>query len=159
MNHLQIPDPFLETNESAPSNGFALPYEDTATLRRIAWLLIGCAFGRLIISTFFGPMSAAPAMHFELTAPYLFFVVAVFLIRTRRMAQWAVGVAALLVTVTWITEYEAEHHFWPYLSFWIDHISLGQSVVTIFFLFEAVRQYLRFRRVQPLAATGSCLSP
>ena len=97
-------------------------------------------------------MTDFPAMHFQLTAPYIFFAVAIVFIRTQRMTRWASGVAALLVTVTWITEYEAEHHFWPYLSFWIDHISLGQSVVTIFFLFEAVRQYLKSRRVQPLLA-------
>jgi hypothetical protein len=150
MNHLQIPDPFCEFVEGTAST--ESPYEYTGKLRRIAWLLIACAFGRLIISTFFGPMSDSPGMHFELTAPYLFFVVAVFLVRTRRMARWAAGVAGMLVIVTWITEHEAEHHFWPYLSFWIDHISLGQSVVTIFFLFEAVRQYLKSRRVQPLHA-------
>jgi len=151
MNPLLIADPFRDPTESGSA---AFPsacneFECTGKFRRIAWLLILFAFGRLIISTFFGPMSDHPAMHFELTAPYVFFVVAVFLIRSDHMARWASGVAAFLSLITWVTEYEAEHHFWAYLRFWIDHISLGQSVVAIFFLFEAVRQYLKFRRVQP----------
>ena len=152
MNPLLLPDPFRELAElSDPRTAPVAPdVEYTGKLRRIAWLLIVLAFGRLIISTFFGPMSDHPTMHFELTAPYLFFVVAVFLIRTNSMARWASGVAALLAVVTWITEYEAEHHVWAYLQFWVDHISLGQSVVAVFFLFEAVRQYLKFRRFQPL---------
>jgi hypothetical protein len=158
MNGFLIPDPFessdLASRTSAPQT---IQGEYTGKMRRIAWLIVAFAFGRLIISTFFGPMSDYPAMHFQLTAPYIFFAVAIVLIRTERMARWACGVALLLAIVTWATEYEAEHHFWPYLNFWVTHISLGQSVISIFFLFESVRQYLRFRRV-PGAQFGGSLA-
>src|SRR5689334_2306719 len=104
MNPLLIADPFRDPTESgspaSPGGSACGEFECTGKFRRIAWLLILFAFGRLIISTFFGPMSDHPAMHFELTAPYLFFVVAVFLIRTDRMARWASGVAAFLAVIT-----------------------------------------------------------
>src|SRR4051812_23468350 len=103
-----MPHPFSSSAVPALSPPPSVQHEYTGKLRRIAWLLVACAFGRLIISTFFGPMTDFPAMHFQLTAPYLFFAVAIVFIRTQRMARWASGVAALLVTVTWVTEYEAE---------------------------------------------------
>ena len=129
----------------------------TRKLKRVAWVFMILACGRLGVSMFVNRPSVAPLDAFPLLlTPYVFLVAAVALIREERLAFWAVGVSFVFCLVTCAADYFFYREFWNYLGLWIYFITRCQWVVALVFLFETFRRF-RKPRQSPYPGTGGSL--
>jgi hypothetical protein len=143
-----------------------------ANLKRSSWCLIAVACLILVISyfrsvaksvgetpteLFSNPPNVSdwlgyPAeIHLKLLLPFVGLAAALMFVRSDRIARWSLGVIAFFLVSSLIICYQGGRDIWNDWPFWIDLIATSQGIIVLVFLFESVRQFVKWRKVQNVA--------